>query len=326
MKLRGAPQKTLSSRAMAAADLPPMPFVVGVARSGTTLLRLMLDAHPELAIPHETHFLKAVLGEPLRGADTTRERFFELLTGFPTWEDLKTPAELFREELLRVEPFDVRDGVRAFYRLYARTRGKARWGDKTPTYSWHIRDLHEMLPEARFVHILRDGRDVAVSLRPLWFSPGESMETLADYWVRQIADARAQGLGQPFYLEVRYEDLIADPVRELRRICGFLDLPYDAGMLAYHQTARRRLEEAETRRGHDGGVIITKEERLHIQRFTSQPPERSRVGRWKAELTPEQVAAYESVAGGLLEELGYERRRGPGWLRGLLGRGGRRRG
>lgn len=289
--------------------MKPMPFVVGVARSGTTLLRLMLDAHPELAIPHETHFLPAALQEPA----ASRERFFELVTEFPTWQDLKTPAELFHEELLRVEPFDVRDGLRAFYRLYARSRGKSRWGDKTPTYTQHIRAIHEALPEARFIHILRDGRDVAVSLRPLWFSPGQSMEELAGYWVRRITEARdqAQGQppGQPFYLEVRYEDLIADPVRELRRICGFLDLPYDSRMVEYHRTARLRLEEAEARLAPDGRVVITKEERLHIQRFTSHPPELSRAGRWKTEMTPDMVAAYEAVAGTMLDELGYQRGR-----------------
>lgn len=300
--------------------MKPMPFVVGVARSGTTLLRLMLDAHPELAIPHETHFIPAALREP----DASRERFFELLTGFPTWEDLKTPAELFHEELLRVEPFDVRDGLRAFYRLYARSRGKSRWGDKTPPYALHIRAIHEALPEARFIHILRDGRDVAVSLRPLWFSPGESMEALAGAWVEHIARARAAGAGQPFYLEVRYEDLIADPVRELRRICGFLDLSWDPAMVEYHRTARQRLEEVVTRHGADGQVIITKDERLHLHRFTSQPPEASRVGRWKSELSRDQVAAYEAVAGELLEELGYQRAGGLRWWRRLPFRGRRR--
>lgn len=304
--------------------MKPMPFVVGVARSGTTLLRLMLDAHPELAIPHETHFIPAVLREPLQEPDASRERFFELLTGFPTWEDLKTPAELFHEELLRVEPFDVRDGLRAFYRLYARSRGKSRWGDKTPPYALHIRAIHEALPEARFIHILRDGRDVAVSLRPLWFSPGESMEALAGAWVEHIARARAAGAGQPFYLEVRYEDLIADPVRELRRICEFIDLPYDSRMLEYHQTARRRLEEVVTRHAADGRVIITKDERLHLHRFTSQPPEASRVGRWRSELSRDQVAAYEAVAGELLEELGYQRGGRLRWWRRLPFRGRRR--
>jgi hypothetical protein len=293
------------------------PFVVGVARSGTTLLRLMLDAHPELAIPHETHFIPAALREP----DASRESFFRFLTTFPTWKDLNTPAERFEEELRRVEPFNVPDGLRAFYRLYTEAHGKQRWGDKSPPYNLHIRTIHEALPEARFIHILRDGRDVAVSLRPLWFSPGESMEELAAHWVQRITETRRQGQGMPFYLEVRYEDLIAHPVRELQRICRFIDLPYAPEMLAYHQTARLRLAEVETHRDPDGRVVITKEERLHNHRFTSQPPEPSRIGRWRTEMTREMLAAYEEIAGEMLEDLGYKRgyRRSPRWLAWLRG-------
>ena len=284
-----------------------MPFVVGVPRSGTTLLRLMLDAHPELAIPHETHFLPAVLRDP----QAPRESFFRQLTEFPTWKDLNTPAERFEEALRRVEPFSVPDGLRAFYRLYAEAHGKPRWGDKSPPYLLHMRTIHDALPEALFVHILRDGRDVALSLRPLWFAPGKSMEALATQWVEQITQARGQGQGTPFYLEVRYEDLIAAPARELQRICRFLDLPYAPEMLTYHQTARLRLDEVQTHRGPDGQVIITKEERLHNQRFTSQPPEPSRVGRWRTEMTREMLTAYEEIAGELLAELGYQRSRRP---------------
>lgn len=284
-----------------------MPFVVGVPRSGTTLLRLMLDAHPELAIPHETHFLPAALRDP----QAPRESFFRLLTEFPTWKDLKTPAERFEEALHRVEPFSVPDGLRAFYRLYAEAHGKPRWGDKSPPYLLHMQTIHNALPEARFVHILRDGRDVALSLRPLWFAPGKSMEALANQWVQQITEARGQGQGTPFYLEVRYEDLIEAPARELQRICRFLDLPYAPEMLTYHQTARLRLDEVQTHRGPDGQVIITKEERLHNQRFTSQPPEPSRVGRWRTEMTREMLTAYEEIAGDLLVELGYKRGRRP---------------
>ncbi|HSF41091.1 MAG TPA: sulfotransferase [Thermoanaerobaculia bacterium] len=280
-----------------------MPFVVGVARSGTTLLRLMLDAHPELAIPHETHFIPAVLREPQAG----RESFFRRLTEFPTWQDLKTPADRFWEELCRVEPFDVQGGLRAFYRLYAGLRGKSRWGDKSPPYCLHIRTIHDGLPEARFIHILRDGRDVALSLRHLWFSPGTDMEALATQWVQHITLARQQGQGNPFYLEVRYEDLVRNPVRELQRICGFAGLEYEPGMERYHETARFRLEEVETRHDADGRVVITKDERLRLHRFTSLPPQSSRIGRWRTEMTREMLAAYEEIAGDLLADLGYER-------------------
>jgi hypothetical protein len=279
-----------------------MPFVVGVPRSGTTLLRLMLDAHPELAIPHETHFLPSLLREP----PDSREAFFRRVTEFSTWKDLSTPQELFWDALCRLEPFDVIEGVRAFYRLYAGLRGKSRWGDKSPPYCLHIETIQRALPEARFIHILRDGRDVAVSLRPLWFAPGTSMQSLAAQWVEQITEARRQGQGKPFYLEVRYEDLIAQPEREMQRICRFVDLRYDPAMEDYHQSARSRLSEVETHRSPEGQVLITKEERLHLHRFTSQPPEPSRIGRWRTELTRKMVDAYEGIAGELLDELGYE--------------------
>lgn len=137
------------------------------------------------------------------------------------------------------------------------------------------------------------------------------MEALATHWMEQIREARRQGQGTAFYLEVRYEDLLARPVRELHRICRFLDLPYADQMMAYPDTAHLRLDEVETRRDAEGKILITKEERKHLHRFTSLPPQSSRIGRWRTELTRESVAAYEAVAGYLLEELGYPRSRRP---------------
>src|SRR5881394_462023 len=151
--------------------VPPASFVVGVARSGTTLLRLMLDAHPDLAIPHETHFLPAVLA--LAG-DADRDELFRRVTEFETWPDLGLDAHDYRRAIEGVEPFDLATGVRVFYRLYAARFGKVRWGDKTPPYLGHLAAIERLLPEARFVHLIRDGRDVAVSLEPLWFAPSET--------------------------------------------------------------------------------------------------------------------------------------------------------
>src|ERR1700749_1142202 len=113
----------------------PMPFIVGSPRSGTTLLRFMLDAHPELAIPPETGFL--TLGPKLKGrGDKLRERFFQEVVNYPksspNWPDFEIPEGTFRAALAEINPFTVSDGYRAFYRLYAARFGKARWGDKTP--------------------------------------------------------------------------------------------------------------------------------------------------------------------------------------------------
>jgi hypothetical protein len=285
----------------------PVPFIVGVARSGTTLLRLMLDAHPELAIPAETGFIPAVAG--LSGAaDALREAVFQALTTAPTWEDLALSRETFRAALAEVEPFTVADGVRCFYRCYARLHGKARWGDKTPLHGLHLQTIQGLLPEARILHIIRDGRDVALSLRGLWFSPGDSAEALARHWRERIEATRAQAAGCRHYLEVRYEDLVRDPRGVLRGICRFLELPFCRAMEGYHRGARARLDEVRTRYRSDGTVLIAKEERLHLHRLTQRRPDAGRIGKWRSEMSTADVEVFERIAGGLLRELGYDTR------------------
>ena len=286
-------------------EFPPMPVIVGVARSGTTLLRLMLDAHPSLAIPAETGFIP--VAAQLNGTgDTLRRSFFQTVTTAVTWPDFNLPAGSFWDALRRIEPFDLAAGLRCFYAFYARRLGKDRWGDKTPLYGRFMRRIEEVLPEARFIHIIRDGRDVALSLRGLWFAPGDSPEALARHWCEEIRATRAQAAGCRRYLEVRYEDLVTRTGDVLRRVCRFLDLPFHAAMEDYHRTARRRLDEVGTRRHADGRVLITKEERLHLHRLTQQLPDRSRIGRWKTDLNREDLRTFEREAGEMLRSLGYE--------------------
>jgi len=145
-----------------------MPIIVGSPRSGTTLLRFMLDSHPELAILPETGFLTFKPKFWWRG-NKLREKFFQALINYPwpirSWPDFEIPEEAFWEALLEISPFNISDGFRAFYRLYAARFGKPRWGDKTPLYCLDLNAVRRVLPEARFIHIIRDGRDATLSLR-----------------------------------------------------------------------------------------------------------------------------------------------------------------
>ncbi|HEX2090950.1 MAG TPA: sulfotransferase [Longimicrobiaceae bacterium] len=290
--------------------LPLMPIVVGSPRSGTTLLRLMLDAHSELAIPPETGFLK--LGPRLRGkGERLRERFFRAVVSYPessspAWPDFEIPEEAFREAVARIDPFTVPDGYRAFYRLYAARFGKSRWGDKTPLYCMELDTIRRLLPEARFVHVIRDGRDVALSLRKMWFSPGREMKAQAAYWRRCVLAARRAGGGRPDYLEVRYEDLILDTRETLGRICAHIGLDFDEAMLSYHLRAPERLREHKGRSRPDGTPLVTREERLRQQARTTELPDPSCVFAWKEAMSMEERKAFQAVAGDLLEELGYE--------------------
>jgi hypothetical protein len=282
------------------------PFIVGVPRSGTTLLRIMLDAHPRLAIPPETGFLSRIVRLPwLWPAGVGRRRLLAIITRAQSWPDFHLDAAALAEALGAVKPFTLADGLRAFYQLYAARFNKPLWGDKTPLYGRHAYAIARLLPEARFIHVIRDGRDVALSLRTMWFAPSRRVDALAGYWARELRRARHQGKRLKYYTEIRYEALVRNPERVLRDVCQFLELEFDARMLSYHENAGARLGEHEGRTRANGTVWLTKAQRQSQQRHTRKPVDVSRIGRWRAELDVADAVAFEHVAGGLLRELGY---------------------
>jgi hypothetical protein len=287
----------------------PVPFIVGSPRSGTTLLRLMLDSHPQLAIPPETGFLPRALVSLFGNDERQRQSFGEALINFPPeapgWRDFGIEPDAFMSELRTITPFHVDEAIRCFYRMYAARFAKDRWGDKTPTYGRHMRAIEQVLPEACFIHIIRDGRDVALSLRDVWFAPGKDMTTLARQWRRDICATRRQSLGCRHYLELRYESLVLDPETCLRDICDFIEIDYDPAMKDYHRRAAARLLEQQARTLASGTVLVTQHERLAQQRLTMCPPDPSRIFRWRQAMLASERAEYEAVAGGLLAALDY---------------------
>ncbi|MBU4260897.1 MAG: sulfotransferase [Proteobacteria bacterium] len=283
----------------------PAPFIVGVGRSGTTLLRLMLDAHPQLAIPSETHFLAGILEHPPEGVG----EFIAMLTAAHTWGDFHLDAMALAADMAAHGPFVLAEAVRVFYLAYAARFGKSRWGDKSPPYVQYIAALHSLLPEARFIHMIRDGRDVALSFRDKWFGPaGQGMEASVVFWRDRIINARLQAASLPagVYFEVRFEDLLAEPEAVLRRVCQFLDLPWSEAMLDYHRNADLRLGEMGDRTDGEGNVLIPREQRLSIHKHTMRPPDPSQAGKWRAAFTPAEIDVFHLHAGDLLAELGYD--------------------
>ncbi len=281
----------------------PSPWIVGVPRSGTTLLRFMLDAHSQLAVPPETGFVPALAALAHEG-DDARVRFLSTLLGFESWPDFHLDESRFVKGVEALQPFTTSAGLRTFYRQYAERFGKERFGDKTPSYGLHLAAIQDLMPEAHFVHILRDGRDVAISVRPLWFSPGPSFEDAARDWADRIRRTRSEAARCRKYLEVRYEDLVSAPEAVLRRVCDFLELGFEPGMLAYYTRVPERISEHECR----GGLApLTKRERLEQQWMTQFPPDSSRIGRFRAEMPEEAQARFREAASGMLEELGYVR-------------------
>lgn len=270
------------------ADSPVI--VLGVSRSGTTLLKQMLDRHPRLAIPTESYFLPQLWDR--HGERPDREAFLadlERLARIREWGVSRADVE----ERMPAEA-SFAEAIQAVYRSYAETRGKRRFGDKTPSYMQHLDVLERAFPDARYLHLVRDGRDAALSFLAMrrkprfnWARP-RSVGSFAVQWRREVEGARSFGRDRVAgrYQEIRYEDLVAEPEARLREACEFLGLDFDPTMLEYHHHAK-----VGSLRDHP---------RL------AEPPTPG-LRRWREQMAPREVECFEAVAGELLAEFGYER-------------------
>ena len=283
-----------------ASPRPPVPFIVGMGRSGTTLLRMMLDAHSTLAIPPETYFF--------RGAESSFEKrgaegLVEEMIQSPAWPDFGLSASDFEQRVAQRRPAAAAEVLRDFYELYAERQDKHRWGDKTPLYVMHMVEIQRQIPEAHFIHIVRDGRDVALSIMPLWFGDSQVAE-VAKRWSRRLSTARRQAPQLSSYKEVRFEDLIREPSSVLKSLCSFLDLDWEVSMLDYHREAAQRLA-TETPDFRWRNHLVPHEERKKMHEFLGHPPTKERCERWRREMSAVDLEEFESVAEDTLAEFGY---------------------
>jgi sulfotransferase family protein len=264
---------------------PPF-FVVGSARSGTTLLRLMLNAHPDVAVPPESRFVT----ELWNGAPDVEPRaFLDALAAHPRFTAWELPIASV-EDIIGGQPsISYRDAIDATYVAYARARGKSRWGDKTPRYVEHIPFLARLFPDARFLHLVRDGRNVALSYADVPFGP-KTVAKAAELWAKRVSAGMTAGrsLEPGRYLELRYEDLVADIEARTKELTAFLDLPFDPGMLDYTERSR--------------SDVLPRAAKYN-PKVTSRPIANARS--WEADMPDGHVAVFEAVAGPVLAQLGY---------------------
>jgi len=274
---------------------PPV-LVLGVRRSGTTLLRVMLDRHSELAVPDESYFVPQLADRHLRHVDP--DEFVDDLRRIDTLAEWDVPLEKVRARL--TERMAIGAAIGTVYAVYAEERGKARWGDKTPMYMQNLRLLERLFPDALFVHLIRDGRDAALSFLSMpkglmtetWMQPRD-VSAFAGQWRAEVKAAQRLGrrVGDRRYLEVRYEDLVGDVESVLRRISTFARLSYEQAMTDYA-----------------GNVDVSSKPH---QQSLKRPPTAG-LRDWRLQMSPEDVGAFDRVAGDLLAELGYESHERPG--------------
>lgn len=282
----------------------PFPLIVGSGRSGTTLLRNMLDAHSTLAVAHEAHFLGPMARarhKYVRSGSLDVDVFVDDLYANPNFRRQGLEEAAVRAALEEASPGDFAAAARVVLATYAAARGKSRFGDKTPGYVKHIAILADLFPEASFIHIIRDGRDVALAYldREEW-GPATVGEA-ALYWRGRVESGRESGrlIGEARYLEVRYEDLVDDPEATLRGICDFLELEYEPGMLTFYEQGSDFARSTATPEAFGGlSVPVTKGMRD-----------------WRIQMNSDDQLLFDVISGDLLEELGYERTAGPARLK-----------
>jgi hypothetical protein len=269
-------------------------FVIGAPRSGTTLLRVMLAGNPRIYIPPESDFIpKLFLGRPRTPMTPQRARkaietiVAEYKRFFREWRTEPLDPDAFVDQLPDLTPATF---LNSLYSAYAALYGATRWGDKSPIYTHHVPLLAEIFPDAQFVHLIRDGRDAALSTLATY--PDRFYVDLyfaARSWRSRVTASRAAGavLGDARYLEIRYEDLTGDPERVLIEVCEFLGEMYDPAMRESHKLGRELL----------------RAEKRHAPVLE---PVHANSDRWRREMGIADQRLFQAVAGDLLHELRYE--------------------
>jgi len=267
---------------------PPV-IVLGVGRSGTTLLRVMLDRNTTLAIPYESFFVPQLAHR--HGRRPKLDEFLDDLGRLRTLYDWGITPEDIRPKLR--EGMTTSEAIAAIFETYAERQGKSRWGDKTPLYMQQLPLLERLFPDALWVHLVRDGRDAALSFLELpegfsgktWAQP-RTVAQFAARWRTEILAARRLGRhAGSRYLELSYEDLVAEPEQELRRVSEHATLPWEPGMLDH-----TRVSDAANMPEH---------------RNLAQPPTPG-LRDWRSQMSREDALSFEQVAGDVLRSFGYE--------------------
>jgi protein-tyrosine sulfotransferase len=261
------------------------PVIIGGSpRSGTTLLRVMLDSHKNIYIGPETGLLYTnllnnnKLGKISTQLDVSPEKI----------------RSIKKESLSNIQFID------SLFTHLQQKAGKHRWGEKSPRNVTVIGRLFKYFPESRFIHIIRDGRDVACSLRHfpkhkivdgniVKLDTNNPIDQCISTWIHNVKLGLAWR-SDPRYLEIKYEDLVSNPKHTMTDVLDFIDEPWDEDVLNYYlvDSATRSID------------------KIPQNIRARKPIDKSALARWKRDLSKEEQELFKKMAGDLLVELGYE--------------------
>ena len=258
-------------------------IIGGCARSGTTLIRVMLDSHPNIYCGPESGLLYF--------KTLTSKRIRRLSQVFEIEEDIKS--------LVRKSD-SFRRFIEYFFTALRERAGKPRWADKTPQNVLHIERIFQIFPKSRFIHMIRDGRDVACSLRTfprfkivdgerVELNTRNPLEACIKRWVHDVSEGM-KWRGDQRYQEIKYESLVTESMEAAQDVLKFLDEPWNENVTQFYKIQSKSREDT----------------KIVQNPGATQPIYSSAYGRWRREFSEEDKELFKSLAGDLLVELGYE--------------------
>lgn len=274
-------------------DCAPI-FVVGSGRSGTTLLQLMLNTHPDIAICGEIHYVDQISEirklVPSIEKPEHFETFFSLVKRTRNIRYLPKAETLLDAVKQRLSGEKYRT-YEQFYRClieeYAKAQGARRCGEKTPSNIKYLNQIVEIFPNAKIIHIVRDPRAVVASrVKMPWTTDDVVINTLK--WKFEIMYCDQFPKNSESYIELRYEDLVSAPEHQLKRICAFIGEEFDSKMLEFYKTSQKYIKKEPWKEG------------------TYRPINTGAVKRWKQQLSEAQIFIIQKILGTLIAKFGYE--------------------
>lgn len=268
-------------------------FIIGAQRSGTTLLRLILNSHSQIAIPEEGTFWMPLLrryGVNPHKKFSKKEldnclKYISSNSQFKLWN---IPCDELIDKINYHSCQDLLSLMQIVYSMYSEKHHKAIWADKTPSFFRMVPELSRLFPEAKFIHIIRDGRDLYLSWRKI--DPGKSnIAVCALEWCHKVCTAQKDLLKfrNSNHLEIRYEDLVQDPKKILNSICLFLNIKFEAEMLNFWQQSEKYIG-------------------CHHSELIFKPLSTHSINKWKKELSDNELQVFENIAGDCLRNNGFE--------------------
>lgn len=286
-------------------------FILGNPRSGTSLLRLILNNHHKIVVPPESGFL---LWWSKKYSDWTRKNSMDSIQVDGFVKDIKSSKkietwgldyDILKNRISKTLPDNYLQLCQQIYLTYAAQKSKEPTiiGDKNNYYIQHLTELAAIAPKAKYLHIIRDGRDVACSYKALAELHTESqykpvlptdVSSIAKEWVHNNNEILkfSEMISSSNFLTIRYEDMIANTEDTTKLLCKFFNVPFDPNMLLYYESNRINNEEP----------IKTLDWKLK----TLEEPDKGNINKYKHLLSSQEVEEFNRIGEKLLSNFRYE--------------------